>query len=187
MVLTEPVTHKESNVAIWGVKRHRDDRPVVDGESSVPSCCALEEDGGEVEEAPDLVLDLELISPIPPSWDRTVRTANSILPTIFPLLHAIPNNSTQNLYQIYRNELQLLSLETLPQHFFQTIRTNASKFLPGNEKRLVEAIEHVHRHVPVGRHIEDGSRKLSVDRYHLPSATRRRKKKQNEQKNIPRS
>ncbi|KAH0463588.1 hypothetical protein IEQ34_008170 [Dendrobium chrysotoxum] len=44
VVLTEPVTHKETDVTIWRVKRHRDNRPVVDCESSIPSRCTLEKD-----------------------------------------------------------------------------------------------------------------------------------------------
>ena len=65
VVLVVPVSNEEGDVTMGLVEGHRDHVAVIDDEASVAARGSLEADGGEVEEAADLVLHLELVSPVP--------------------------------------------------------------------------------------------------------------------------
>jgi hypothetical protein len=54
-------------------------------------------------------------------------------------------------------------------------RAGVGMFVPGDEERLVEVVEHVDDDVPVGGDVDDGARELAVDADHLPSGKNRRR------------
>ena len=65
MVLVVPVADEDGDVAVRAAEGHGDDVAVVDDDAAEAAGGALQAGGGEVEEAADLVLDLELVRPVP--------------------------------------------------------------------------------------------------------------------------
>lgn len=90
MVFLVPVSNEQGDISIWCVEWDRDDSTVVDSDTSETTSSALHFKGWEVEEAPNLVLDLEIVGPIPSWWYWAVCAQNPILPAILSVLDAIP-------------------------------------------------------------------------------------------------
>nr|AFK46891.1 unknown [Lotus japonicus] len=55
-----------------------------------PTSCSLKMQGRKVEKAPNLILDLKLVSPVPFRWNGTICAKNTILPRSPPLLNPRP-------------------------------------------------------------------------------------------------
>lgn len=85
-----PVPDEKRDVPIGRIEWDRDDRAVVDSDTSEPPRGTLHTKGWEVEEAANLVLDLEVVGPVP-TWRYGAGGAeNPILPAILALLDPIP-------------------------------------------------------------------------------------------------
>lgn len=99
MIPNVPVPNEQGDVAIWRAEWHGNDCTIVDSDATVATGSTLEIEGGEIEEASDLVLHLELVGPIPTWGDGAIGAQHSILPTILPMLDPIPcanRSSNQN-------------------------------------------------------------------------------------------
>lgn len=73
MILSVPVTYHNGDIPIRGVERNRNNIPIVNNDASETSRSPLEVERGEVEEAPNLILNLKLVSPVPLWRDWAVR------------------------------------------------------------------------------------------------------------------
>lgn len=80
MILGVPITNHNGDIPIWGGERNRNYSSVVYNKTAIPACCSLKIERREVKEAPNLILDLKLVGPIPFWWNRTVCAQNTILP-----------------------------------------------------------------------------------------------------------
>jgi hypothetical protein len=65
MVPGVPITNYNGYIPVWGCKRNRNYVPVIDNKAAIPSGRSLEVERWKIEEAPNLVLNLKLISPVP--------------------------------------------------------------------------------------------------------------------------
>jgi hypothetical protein len=90
VVALVPVPNEQRDISIGCVEGDRDDSPVVDSDTSETTSGALHGEGREVEEAPNLVLDLEAVGPVPAWRYGAVCAQNPILPAILSLLDAVP-------------------------------------------------------------------------------------------------
>jgi len=90
MVAGVPISNKNDNVPIWGIKRNRNDGSVVYNETPKPTSSSLKMKGREVEKASNLILHLKLVSPVPLRRNRTIGAENTILPRTPPLLNPRP-------------------------------------------------------------------------------------------------
>lgn len=95
VVLVVPVSDEKGDVAIRLIEGHCDHVAVIDCESSIATGGALEVDRGEVEEAADLILHLELVRPVPTGGDGAVCALHTILPRVLAMLDAIPSTKQQ--------------------------------------------------------------------------------------------
>ena len=80
MALGVPISNEQGDVTVGLVKGDRNDSTVVHSDRSVPARSPLESERREVEEAANLVLELELIGPIPAGRDRAVGACDAVLP-----------------------------------------------------------------------------------------------------------
>ena len=80
MALGVPITDEQGDVAVGLGEGDRHDGAVVDGDRAEPAGGSLETKRREVEEAADLVLELELVGPVPPGRDRAVGAGDAVLP-----------------------------------------------------------------------------------------------------------
>lgn len=57
----------------------------------------------------------------------------------------------------------------------QSIRIeNQERAVPCQQKRLVQIVENIHHHIPIRGHVDNGTRKLAIDRDYLtPTGTGR--------------
>lgn len=78
--LVIPISYKEIIIGLRCGERHINDSPIVDPNRPEPTAGFLKVDGGKIEEASNLVLHLEDVSPIPSGLDRAVCARNSVLP-----------------------------------------------------------------------------------------------------------
>jgi len=85
-----PVTNEERDVPVGKAEGDGYDVAVVDGDGAVAPGGAVQRRGGEVEEAADLVLDLERVGPVPAGGDGAVGAEHAVLPRRLALLHAVP-------------------------------------------------------------------------------------------------
>lgn len=92
MATVIPVTNKERDVPVGEPEGDGYDVTVVDGDAAVAPGGAVQRRGGEVEEAADLVLDLERVGPVPPGGDGAVGAQHAVLPRGLALLHAVPGD-----------------------------------------------------------------------------------------------
>ncbi|RDX85915.1 hypothetical protein CR513_32820, partial [Mucuna pruriens] len=90
MIAGVPISNKNDNVPMWGIKRNRNDGSVVDNETPKSTSSSLKMKGREVEKASNLILHLELVSPVPLRRNGTVGAKNTILPRTPPLLNPRP-------------------------------------------------------------------------------------------------
>jgi hypothetical protein len=159
VVLLVPVPNEQSDIAIWCVERDWDHSSVVDSNASETPRSTLHAEGWEVEEAPNLVLDLEIVCPVPTRRYRAVCAKNSILPAILSLLDTIPGwtKSQVNLSHLLVDKMKKGPISQEP------LLTVEWRAWPGDEQRLIQAVEHIDGHVVVGGDIHDGARELLVD------------------------
>lgn len=91
MALLVPVPNEQGDISIWCVEWDRNDGAVVDSNTSETTSSTLQAKGWEVKEAPNLVLDLEIVGPVP-TWRYGAGCAeNTILPAVLSLLDPIPD------------------------------------------------------------------------------------------------
>jgi len=90
MVAGVPISNKNDNVIIWGIKRNRNDGSVVYNETPKSTSSSLKMKGREVEKASNLILYLKLVSPVPLRRNGTIGAKNTILPGTPPLLNPRP-------------------------------------------------------------------------------------------------
>jgi hypothetical protein len=93
VVLLVPVTDEERDVPVWRVERDGDHCPVIHGDAPETAGGALHAERREVEEAPDLVLDLEVVGPVPARWYGAVGAEDAVLPAVLAVLDPIPVSS----------------------------------------------------------------------------------------------
>jgi len=80
MILLEPITSQDCEIAGRRREWYRNDRTACDFEASKASCSLVHAKGREIKVATNLVLHLEHISEVLPRWDGAVCTIDSILP-----------------------------------------------------------------------------------------------------------
>ena len=90
MALGVPIPNEQGDVAVGLAKGDRHSGTVVDGDGAVPAGSSLEAERREVEETADLVLELELVGPVPSRRDRAVGSGDAILPRVHPHLDSVP-------------------------------------------------------------------------------------------------
>lgn len=67
-----PITNRNGNIAVWSRERDWNNRSRIDNEGAKTTRSFLEMERRKVEETPNLVLNLKLISPIPLWRNRTI-------------------------------------------------------------------------------------------------------------------
>lgn len=121
MIPNVPVPNEQGDVAIWRAEWHGNDCTIVDSDATVATGSTLEIEGGEIEEASDLVLHLELVGPIPTWGDGAIGAQHSILPTILPMLDPIPCATTDQATKTDQNApnqtLRSSNKQTTYQHY----------------------------------------------------------------------
>jgi hypothetical protein len=90
VVLVVPVADEDGDVAVGAAEGHGDDVAIVDDDAAVAAAGALQAGGREVEEAADLVLDLELVRPVPAGRDGAIGAQHPVLPAVLPVLDPVP-------------------------------------------------------------------------------------------------
>jgi hypothetical protein len=85
-----PIPNEQGDVTVGLAEGDWHSGAVVDGYGAIPAGSSLQAERGEVEETADLVLELELVGPVPSRWDRAVGARNAILPRVHPHLDSIP-------------------------------------------------------------------------------------------------
>lgn len=96
MVAVIPITDEKADIPIWLPEWHSNNSSIIYNDTSITTRGPLKIERREVEEAPYLILHLELIGPIPTHWDRAVGAQNTILPGIAPVLNPIPTNDNNH-------------------------------------------------------------------------------------------
>lgn len=107
MVSCVPITNQNGYIPIRGCERNGNYGPVIYNKPTIPSRCSLEIKRWEVKEAPNLILNLKIISPIPLWGNWTIGSKNSILPWTTPLLNSGPitQNPVSETQSIYNNNV----------------------------------------------------------------------------------
>lgn len=152
MVPSVPIPNEERNIPIRQVKGNRDHSTIIHSDAAKAAGSTLELERREVEEATNLILHLKLVSPVPSRRNRAVRSQNSILPWVLPMLDPIPAQKHPFTIKIKAKLKEIQS----------------KKPLPSDEQWFVEGVEHIDNHVPVGGDIHHRTRKLLVNGDHLP-------------------
>lgn len=96
VVLIVPISNHYVVIIVWQIKRNGDDVTVIDADRPITPCSPLEVEAGEVEIAPNLILHLENVRPVPPRLYRAVRPPYSVVPRIPPHLHSVPVHTKKN-------------------------------------------------------------------------------------------
>nr|GMC77304.1 hyccin [Ipomoea batatas] len=78
--LVIPIPNEEIKFGIRFRERHSNDSSIVDPNGPEATARFLKVDGGKIEEAPNLILDLKDVSPILSGLDRAVCARHSVLP-----------------------------------------------------------------------------------------------------------
>ena len=90
MVLSVPITNHEDDLSVRLWERDGNNVPVINHNGTKTTRRSLKVEGGRVEEASDLVLDLKLVSEVPSGRDRAVCAENTVLPRVTTHLDARP-------------------------------------------------------------------------------------------------
>lgn len=85
-----PVANEQREVIGWRVEGHEDFGAGVDTNTSEATSCFLEEQGGVIVEAADLIFHFEVVRPTAACLDGAVGAAHPILPCIPAKLNPIP-------------------------------------------------------------------------------------------------
>jgi len=88
--LAEPVTDEDPELVSGVSIGHWDQQAAVDSQTTEASDGALHADGGVVEVATDLVLNLEVVGVVGARLDGALGAWGTILPGVFPVLDTIP-------------------------------------------------------------------------------------------------
>jgi hypothetical protein len=90
VALGVPVPDEQGDVAMRLVEGDGHGGAVVDGDGAEPAGSSLKAERREVEEAADLVLELELVGPVPSGRDGAVGARDAVLPRVHPHLDSVP-------------------------------------------------------------------------------------------------
>lgn len=90
VALVVPIAQEEKVLICRVVKWNRDEISTVDLKATDGTRCLVQSCGGEVVEASNLVLDLEMIGEVLARQDGAHGTEGAILPGVLPVLHTIP-------------------------------------------------------------------------------------------------
>ena len=90
-----PIAHKNDYIPIRHIKWQRDNFPISNNKRTKTTRCSLKVERGEVKEATNLILNLELIGPVPPWSNGTVGSKNSILPRSTAHLYSRPKHQNR--------------------------------------------------------------------------------------------
>jgi len=85
-----PVTDQQSIITSRRIEGHWNTWAAKDPDATKASRGLVEREGGEIEVAADLVLDLKDICKVSSWWDWTVGAINTVLPRVLPLQQSIP-------------------------------------------------------------------------------------------------
>lgn len=95
MVSCVPVTNQNGYIPIWGCKRNGNYSPVIYNKATKSSRCSLKIKRRKVKEAPNLILNLKIVCPIPLWRNWTIGSRNPILPWTTALLDSSPVEQIQ--------------------------------------------------------------------------------------------
>jgi len=90
VTLVVPIAQEDKVLIYRIVKGNRNKISTVDLKATNGTRCLVQSCGGEVVEASNLVLDLEMIGEVLTRQDGAHGTEGAILPGVLPLLHTIP-------------------------------------------------------------------------------------------------
>jgi hypothetical protein len=80
VALGVPISDEQGDIAVRLVKGNWYDSTIIHRDRSIAACGPLESERREVEEAADLVFELELVCPVPARRDRAVGACDAVLP-----------------------------------------------------------------------------------------------------------
>lgn len=155
MALSIPVTDYNDIIPIWLCKRNWDNLPIIDDKRTKATRGSLETKRREVKETPNLILDLELVCPIPFGRNWTICAKNSILPWISP--HLNPRPVTNISHKFVKLKIEEQRKNNAMQQWNQ----------PCNKQIFIQVIVHVHDNIVISCNVDDGPWKLPVDSYDL--------------------
>lgn len=155
MVPCVPITNQYYYIPIWGCKWNWNYGPVVYNKPTKPTRRSLKIYRRKVEEASNLILNLKIIRPVPLWWNWTVGTENSILPWTASLLNSRPA------VQIQYQKLNLLPYTHTYTYFHSY--AHYKKFLPSNEKILVQFVPDIDSDIVVSSHINSWTWKFAIN------------------------
>jgi hypothetical protein len=127
VILGVPVSDKDCDISIRLRKRHWYSTAVVNYDRPESTSGPLEAQRREVEEAPNLVLGLELVCPVPAWRYRAVGTKHSILPTVPSLLQPFPTILTVSEHAA-RRQLSFIPYSTVNLELANFCITTIRKF-----------------------------------------------------------
>jgi hypothetical protein len=166
-----PVTDKESDVPVGEPEGDGYDVAVVDGDGAVSPGGAVQRRGGEVEEAADLVLDLERVGPVPPRGDGAVGAEHAVLPRGLALLHAVPGEQ-QRLVQRVANVHHHVPVGRHVQRRARELPVDANHLVPSpvsvSMATVARGREREKEEEEDGRHLLLDAERLRGDVRHLP-------------------
>lgn len=93
VVPSVPITNQNCYIPIWSRKRNWNNISIIYYKSAKTTRGPLKVKRWEVKETPNLVLNLELVSPIPLGRNRASSAEYPILPRNSPLLNTIPTTN----------------------------------------------------------------------------------------------
>ena len=97
MISLEPVACQHGEVSSRSRERNGNLRTAPDSDATKPSGGFVELEGRKVEKATNLILDLDIVSEVPPRRDWAGCSKNSVLPWVPSLLYAIPTEESQDM------------------------------------------------------------------------------------------
>ena len=105
VVLSVPITNHNENLSIWPRKRNWNNFSIIDNKGTKATRGSLETKRREVKETSNLILDLELICPIPIGRNWTICAKDSILPRVTPHLNPRPaTNISHKFFELQIHE-----------------------------------------------------------------------------------
>lgn len=90
MALGVPIPNEQGDIAMRVVEGEGHGCTIVDSDRAKPAGSSLEAERREVEETADLVLELELVGPVPSRRYGAVGAHHAVLPRVHPHLDSVP-------------------------------------------------------------------------------------------------
>jgi len=90
MAFGVPIPNEQGDITMRLVEGDGHGCTVVDGDGAKPASSSLEAERREVEETADLVLELELVGPVPSRRYGAVGAHDTVLPRVHPHLDSVP-------------------------------------------------------------------------------------------------